>query len=75
MVDIDTLVDAYLTMKEYVPSKDRQAAADQLIGLLSDSGIADTDLESFGAVDSYLKRAMAEIVGEPDDDELDFEDE
>ena len=43
-IEIDTLIDTYNTMKEYVPGKDRQAAADHLFSILNDSGVSEQDL-------------------------------
>jgi hypothetical protein len=77
-IDLDVLTETYLIMKEYVSSKDRQAAADQLVGNLVDMGIADAEFAKFCAVDSYLKRASQDYLdddfdGDDDIDEIDFE--
>jgi len=78
-VELDVLTETYLIMKEYVPSKDRQTAADQLVGNLVDMGIPDPEFEKFCATDSYLKNAAEdylddEIGAGEEDDDLDFED-
>ena len=77
-VELDVLTETYLIMKEYVPSKDRQTAADQLVGNLVDMGIADPEFIKFCATDSYLKRAAEDYLDEDDSDddmdELEFED-
>lgn len=77
-VELDVLTETYLIMKEYVPSKDRQTAADQLVGNLVDMGIPDPEFEKFCATDSYLKRAGEDYLdddsGDDDTDELAFED-
>jgi hypothetical protein len=62
MIDAAILVETYLSMKEYVPAKDRQAAADQLLSYLVDSGLNDEELEEIGSTDSFLKRAFDETV-------------
>jgi hypothetical protein len=62
MIDAAMLVETYLSMKEYVPSKDRQAAADQLLSYLIDAGLNDEELEEIGSTDSFLKRAFDETV-------------
>ena len=72
-IEIDALVDTYNTMKEYVPGKDRQAAADHLFSILNDSGVSEQDLRELAGVDSYLSRASAEYL-DPEDEE-DSEDE
>jgi hypothetical protein len=61
-IEIDALIDTYTTMKEYVPSKDRQAAADHVFSILSDSGISEEDLKQLAGTDSYLKRASEEYL-------------
>lgn len=78
-IELDVLQETYLIMKEYVPSKDRQAAADQLVGNLVDMGIADPDFKKFTSVDSYLKNAAEDYLdddfdAEDDLDDLNFED-
>lgn len=63
-IDIDVLSDLWLTAKEYIASKDRQTAADHVVSVVADSGISDEDLKTFGGTDSYLGRAVQELVGE-----------
>ena len=75
-IEIDTLIDTYNTMKEYVPGKDRQAAADHLFSILNDSGVSEQDLRELSGVDSYLTRASAEYLDpedESDDEEVDYD--
>lgn len=67
-VDIDVLSEAYTILKEYIPSKDRQAAADNLLSVLVDV-LSDKELKEFGATDSYTKRSIEEYVDFGDDDE------
>ena len=74
MVELDTLIETYCTLKEYIPAKDRQAAADHVFSQLSDSGLADSDLRLLAGVDSYLKRASEEYLDpEEEDDEEDID--
>lgn len=74
MIEIDTLIETYATLKEYIPSKDRQAAADHVFSQLSDSGLTDSDLHQLAGVDSYLKRASQEYL-DPIEDQLENEDD
>lgn len=67
-VDIDVLSEAYTILKEYIPTKDRQAAADNLLSVLVDV-LNDKELKEFGATDSYTKRSIEEYVEFGDDDE------
>ena len=71
-IEIDALIDAYSIMKEYVPSKDRQAAADHVFSILNDSGVSEEDLKQLAGTDSYLKRASEENL-DPDAEDLDEE--
>jgi hypothetical protein len=71
-IEVDALIETYTTMKEYVPSKDRQAAADHVFSILLDSGVDESDLKQLGGVDSYLKRSAEEYLGE---DETDLEED
>jgi len=71
-IEIDALIDTYSIMKEYVPSKDRQAAADHVFSILNDSGVSEEDLKQLAGTDSYLKRASEEYL-DPDAEDLDEE--
>ena len=70
-IEIDTIVDAYTVMKEYVPGKDRQAAADHVFSILTDSGLSEQDRRSLAGVDSYLGRASTEYLDPEDETEED----
>jgi len=65
-VEIDVLGEVWLTCKEYINPKDRQAAADHVISVVADHNITERDLKSFAGTDSYLKRAVQEYLGEDD---------
>ena len=71
-IEIDSLIETYTVLKEYVPSKERQGAADTLMSVLADV-LNDIDLRELSTVDSYLKRSYAEYVSEeePSDDQDD----
>ena len=67
MIDLDTLTEAYTILKQYVPAKDRQEAADNLMSVMVDF-LSDQDLKEFGAIDSYLIKAYKEYSYEEYDD-------
>lgn len=69
MDDIDLLIDAYNILQEYIPVKDRQAAADHLVGVICDHSLSDSDIKSLSAIDKYLKRALEDYLGEQLDDD------
>jgi len=73
-IEIDVVGEVWLTCKEYINPKDRQAAADHLISVVADHNILERDLISVGGTDSYLKRAVEEYLGETVE-EADYDDE
>ncbi len=74
-LEVDILSEMWLTTKEYVNPKDRQAAADHVISVVADHNITERDLKSFGSTDSYLKRALREYLGEEETEEVDYDDD
>ena len=74
-VDIDVLGEIWLTCKEYIAPKDRQAAADHVLSIVADHNIVERDLKSFAGTDSYLKRALTEYLGEDEVDEPDYDED
>lgn len=74
-LEVDILSEMWLTTKEYVAPKDRQAAADHVISVVADHNITERDLKSFGGTDSYLKRALEEYLGEEAIEEADYDDD
>lgn len=72
MSDSELLVAFWQTVKEYIPIKDRQSAADHVINELVELGIDDHDLEDL-AVDKSMLNAIKEHiqVKEKDEDEDD----
>ena len=74
-LETDILSEMWLTTKEYIAPKDRQAAADHIINVVADHSITERDLKAFGSTDSYLKRALVEYLGEEEVDEPDYDDQ
>ena len=73
-IEIETLIEAYTILKQYIPAKDRQEAADNLISVMVDM-LSDQDLTELGAVDSVLTRALKEYGHSEEEDELDYSDD
>jgi len=73
-IDVDVLSETYTILKQYIPVKDRQEAADNLMSVLVDM-LNDIDLQEFGATDSATKKALKEYVVEEDDNNYNSEDE
>ena len=70
-IDVEILIETYTILKEYIPSKERQAAADNLVSTLVDA-LSDRELREFGGTDAYTKRAIEEYLDD-EDDEIDYE--
>lgn len=73
-IEIDVLIETYTVLKEYVPSKERQGAADTLMSVLVDI-LSDQDLKELAGVDSYLKRSYEEYQQSDEDDDVEEYDE
>jgi len=57
------------TVREYIPAKDRQIAADHIVTELVDLGIDDRELHEL-AIDRVMKNAISEHIElDQDDDE------
>jgi hypothetical protein len=70
----ELLVQFWQTVKEYIPVKDRQVAADHVINELVDLGITDHDLQEL-AVDRIMHTAIAEHLDIQDADDEDSDEE
>jgi hypothetical protein len=70
MSDSEYLVALWQTVKEYIPTKDRQSAADHVINELVEMGISDEDLESL-AVDKPMLNAIKEHIEVTEDNDED----
>lgn len=72
-IDVEVLSELYTIMKQYVPQKDRQECADNLMSIMVDM-LGDQELKEFGGTDNTLKRALKEYLVEEETDEEDEED-
>jgi hypothetical protein len=70
-IDAEVLSEMYTILKQYIPAKDRQEAADNLMSVMVDL-LGDQELREFGTTDSLLKKALKEYSA--DDEEEDDED-
>lgn len=68
-IDVDVLSEAYSTLKQYIPQKDRQEASDNLMSILVDL-LGDKELKEFSGTDQYTKRSYTEYAG---DNDLDYD--
>jgi uncharacterized protein YqeY len=58
----------YTILKQYIPQKDRQEAADNLMSVMVDM-LGDQELKEFGGTDNTLKRALKEYSSDDDTDD------
>jgi hypothetical protein len=65
-IDVDVLSETYLSLKEYIPVKDQQEAADALMSTMVDY-LNDKDLKDFAGSDPTLKKAFREYAGHIDE--------
>ena len=71
-IDVEVLSVLYTILKQYIPQKDRQEAADNLMSVMVDM-LGDQELREFGGTDSVLTRALKEYVEDADKDEAEYE--
>jgi hypothetical protein len=74
-VELDIASEVWLTCKEYIGPKDRQAAADHVISVAADHNITESELKTFGGTDAYLGRAVKEYLGNEETEEVDYDDD
>jgi hypothetical protein len=65
-IEVDVLAETYTILKQYIPQKDRQEAADNLMSVMVDM-LNDIDLQEFGNTDGSLKKALKEYVMDEED--------
>ena len=62
-MDVEVLIEAYTILKQYIPQKDRQEAADNLMSVVVDM-LNDIELKEFSGADAALTRAYKEYAAE-----------
>ena len=72
-IDVEVLIETYTILKQYIPSKDRQEAADNLMSVVVDM-LSDQELKEFGTSDNILKKALKEYTAQNDEDGEEDED-
>lgn len=73
MVDVDVLYEVWSICKEYIPAKDRGAAADHVVNELMDM-MGDAELKEFCSRDHHLSDVLDSYAGPDaeDDEEMEF---
>ena len=64
----DLFADFWNTVKEYVPAKERQTAADHIVSNLIDNGADDNILFALRGCDKHMKDAGEEQLEDTDSD-------
>lgn len=67
----DLFADFWNIVKEYVPAKDRQSAADHVVNILVDKGAEESLLYALRDCDKYMLEAVNEELGESEDYDVD----
>jgi hypothetical protein len=71
-LDVDVLIETYTILKQYIPVKDRQEAADNLMSVMVDM-LNDIEIKEFAATDSPLTKELKEYISEDEDEYFDEE--
>lgn len=71
--NVELISEMYLTLKQYIPTKDRQEASDHLMSILVES-LLDEELREFADSDTYTKKSYEEYAGDDQDIENDEDD-
>lgn len=64
-IEVDVLIETYSVLKQYIPVKDQQEAADNLMSIMVDV-LSDEDLKELSETDSKLRKAFKEYA-EPEE--------
>lgn len=67
-IEVESLGEVFNILKQYIPQKDRQEAADTLMGFLVDE-LNDMELKELAGIDPLLMQAYKEYASEFDDDD------
>jgi len=65
-IEVDVLSEVYTILKQYIPQKDRQEAADNLMSVMVDC-LSDEEIVEFSGTDAVLKRSYKEYANDDDD--------
>ena len=75
MTDVESVREMWNVLKEYIPAKEKQEAADHLISVIVDMDFPDSEFQSMVRSDRYLEDAASEYLDEDWDDVDTEEDE
>ncbi len=66
------LGEIWSTLKEYIPTKDRQTAADHLVSILIDLGVSEEGLQKIAEEDKVIGQSVKDAL--PEEELVDDED-
>jgi len=72
MTEIEIVTECWRTLQEYIPTKDKQIAADHFIGSVVDFDLPDSEFIALVKSDQYLEEAASDYL-DHDDDELEHD--
>lgn len=72
-IDVEVLAEAYTILKQYIPQKDQQEAADNLMSIMVDV-LNDLDLKELSGTDSKLSKAYKEYASDYEEHDEGYED-
>lgn len=70
MTDIESVREMWNVLKEYIPAKEKQEAADHLISVIVDMDFPDSEFQSLVRSDRYLENAAADYLTDDYDDDM-----
>ena len=70
-METEVLAETFAILKQYIPSKDRQEAADNLISVLVDV-LSDEELKTLADSDSALAKAVKDYASDFDEEDDDY---
>tara|TARA_B100000989_G_scaffold249329_1_gene196909 strand:- start:402 stop:629 length:228 start_codon:yes stop_codon:yes gene_type:complete len=68
----ENLGEIWSTLKEYIPTKDRQTAADHLVSILIDLGVSEEGLQKIAEEDKVIGQSVKDAL--PEEELVDDED-
>ena len=68
----DSIIEIWNTLKEYIPTKDRQTAADHLVSVPIDLGVSEDAIAKLGEEDKYVEQSVKDAL--PEEELVDDED-
>ena len=72
-VEDEVITTMWSIVKEYIPAKERQEVADQVVQFMIDMDMPDSEFKSIISHCEYFEEAANELLHEEEDDHYDWE--